>query len=406
MKVLVADKFESVGLEGLKGLGCEVDYQPDLKGDALAAAVKATGAEILVVRSTEVPEPVMEGSRLAVIIRAGAGYNTIDVAAASRLGIYVTNCPGKNSQAVAELAFGLLIAVDRHIAAGAEDIHHGIWNKKAYSQAKGLYGRTLGLVGMGKIGQEMIPRAKAFGMNVVAFSRWMTPDVAAALGIGRAAKPEDVAAQSDFVSVHVSLTTETRGMLGVAFFQAMRPGAVFVNTSRAEVVDQAALLEAVASKGIRAGLDVFEGEPSGGEGAYSGPLTEAKGIICSHHVGASTEQAQEAVALEVVRIVREFKATGSVPNVVNVKKGEIATHVLVVRHLDRVGVLAHVLDALKAEGISVQEMENIVLGGAKAAIAQISLDKGPSEVALSQIRANADVFDVSVFALERELATA
>jgi D-3-phosphoglycerate dehydrogenase len=406
MRILVADKFESVGLEGLKGLGCEVDYQPDLKGDALGEAVRESQAEILVVRSTEVPEQAMEGSRLAVIIRAGAGYNTIDVSAASRLGIYVTNCPGKNSQAVAELAFGLLIAVDRHIAECAIDLGRGIWNKKAYSKAKGLYGRTLGLIGMGRIGQEMIPRAKAFGMNVVAFSRWMTPEIAAALGIGRASSPEDVAAQSDFVSVHVSLTSETRGLLGDKFFGAMRQGAVFINTSRAEVVDQEALLRATEAKGIRAGLDVFAGEPAGGEGTYDGPLKEHPNVVCTHHIGASTDQAQEAVALEVVRIVKEFKQTGSVPNVVNVKKAEIATHVLVVRHEDKVGVLAHVLGVLKEEGISVQEMENIVLGGAAAAIAQISLDKAPTSPALDRIRANANVFDASVFALEREPALA
>lgn len=401
MKVLVADKFEAIGMDGLKGLGCEVLYEPDLKGDALGEAVRSSEADILVVRSTEIPEVAMANSRLAVIIRAGAGYNTIDVAAASRLGIYVANCPGKNSQAVAELAFGLMIAVDRHIAECASDLHQGVWNKKAYSQSRGLYGRTLGLIGMGKIGQEMITRAKAFGMNVVAFSRWMTPDVAAALGIGRATRPSEIAEQSDFVSVHVSLTPETRGMMGTDFFDKMRPGAVFVNTSRAEVVNQAALLAAVNAGQIRAGLDVFEGEPKVGQGAYDGPLKENVNVVCTHHIGASTDQAQEAVAMEVVRIVREYKLSGSVPNVVNVAKAEHATHVMVVRHADRVGVLAHVLGALKDEEISVQEMENIVLGGAMAAIAQISLDKGPSESALNRIRSNDNVFDASVFALER-----
>lgn len=406
MKVLVADKFESVGLEGLRSLGCEVLYEPHLKGEALGEAIRSTGAEVLVVRSTEVPEAAIENSKLAVIIRAGAGYNTIDVSAASRLGIYVTNCPGKNSQAVAELAFGLMLAVDRHIAECAIDLKRGIWNKKAYSKAKGLYGRTLGLIGMGKIGQEMIPRAKAFGMNVVAYSRWMTPEIAAALGIGRCTRPEDVAEQSDFVSVHVSLTGETRGMLGDRFFAAMRPGAVFINTSRAEVVQQAALMKAIEDKGIRAGLDVFEGEPTGGEGTYDGPLKDNLNVLCTHHIGASTDQAQEAVAEEVVRIVREYRQTGSVPNVVNVAKAELATHVLIVRHADRVGVLAHVLAVLKDEGISVQEMENIVLGGAHAAIAQISVDKGPSETALHDICANANVFDASVVPLEREPALA
>ena len=402
MRVLVADKFEEIGMEGLKNLGCEVLYQPDLKGDALAQAIKETEAEILVVRSTEVQQPAMEGSRLSLIIRAGAGYNTIDVAAASQLGIYVSNCPGKNSQAVAELAFGLMIAVDRHIPECVVDLNRGIWNKKAYSKARGLYGRTLGLIGMGRIGQEMITRAKAFGMNVVAFSRWMTPDVAAALGIGRCSRPEEVAAMADFVSVHVSLTPETRGMLGAKFFDAMRPGTVFINTSRAEVVDQSALLSAVNQKGVRAGLDVFEGEPKAAEASYEGDLRENANIVCTHHIGASTDQAQEAVALEVVRILREYKQTGNVPNVVNVAKAEHASHVLIVRHADRVGVLAHVLGALKEEEINVQEMENIVLGGAKAAIAQISLDKTPTEKALAAIRSNPNIFDASVIALDRE----
>lgn len=397
MKVLVADKFEKMGLNGLAGLGVDVIYQPDLKGDTLKDAIQTLEPEVLVVRSTKVESAMMDGSKLAVIIRAGAGYNTIDVAAASSYGIYVTNCPGKNSQAVAELAFGLMIAADRHIADCQVDLKNGIWNKKKYSSAKGLYGRTLGLIGMGKIGQEMIPRAKAFGMHVVAYSRWMTPEVAAALGIGRASTPEDVASMSDFVSVHVSLTSETRDLLGESFFNAMRPGAVFVNTSRAEVVQQHALEAALSSQKIMAGLDVFAGEPDVAEGPCETSLMQLPNVVVTHHIGASTDQAQEAVALEVVRIVREYKTTGSVPNVVNVGKGEVSTHVLVVRHVDRVGVLAHIFDVLKGESINVQEVENIVLGGAKSAIAQISLDKAPSDAAVAAIKMDDAVFDASVF---------
>ncbi len=401
MKVLVADKFEQSGLDGLNGLGTEVVYSPDLSDDSLAAALKESEAGILVVRSTKVTEPMMEGSKLGVIIRAGAGYNTIDVAAASNRGIMVSNCPGKNSQAVAELAFGLILALDRHIPDNVAELRAGKWNKKKYSKAKGLYARTLGLVGMGTIGQEMIPRAKAFGMNVVAYSRWMTPDIAAALGIGRAASLEELAAMSDVVSVHVSLTPETKNSLGDSFFGAMKKGAYFVNTSRGEVVNQAALLKAVDEKGILAGLDVFADEPTGGEGEYSGELKDNANVYCTHHIGASTDQAQEAVAAETVRIVREYKLTGVVPNVVNVKKAEVATHLLVVRHLDRVGVLAHVLSVLKDEGVNVQEMENVVLGGAKSAIAQISLDKEPSPDALLKIKMNENVFDAAVFAIEK-----
>lgn len=401
MKVLVADKFEKSGVDGLKALGCEVLSEPDLNGDSLASRIKESGCEILVVRSTKVTADMLEGVKLSLIIRAGAGYNTIDVEAASRHGILVTNCPGKNGLAVAELAFGLILACDRRIPDNVIQLREGKWNKKEFSKARGLYGRTLGLVGLGNIGQEMIPRAKAFGMQVLAYSRWMTPDLAAALHIGPAANVIEVAQLSDIISVHVALTPETKGLLGEEFFAATRPGTIFVNTSRAEVVDQAALEKAVKEKGIICGLDVFEGEPSGAEGAYEGSLTSAQGIYATHHIGASTEQAQEAIAAEVVRIVREYKTTGMAPNVINVKKAEVSTHLLVVRHLDRVGVLAGVLSVLKEEGVSVQEMENVILGGAKAAIAQIALDKEPSAGALLKMKRDPNVLDASVFPIQK-----
>jgi D-3-phosphoglycerate dehydrogenase / 2-oxoglutarate reductase len=401
MKVLVADKFEQSGLDGLKGLGAEVLYEPDLKDDALAQRVKESEAEGLVVRSTKVTAPMMEEGRLGLIIRAGAGYNTIDVDAASQRGILVANCPGKNAQAVSELAFGLMIAADRRIADNVIALREGRWNKKGFSKSSGLYGRTLGLIGMGNISQEMIQRAKGFGMNVIAYSRWMTPDVAAALGIARAESLVDLATQSDFVSVHVSLTAGTKGILGKSFFEAMRAGAVFVNTSRAEVVVQNEMLAALDEKGLFAAIDVFEGEPSGGEGTYDGPLKNHARVYCTHHIGASTDQAQEAVADEVVRIVRDKMVTGIVPNVVNIARAEVASHLMIVRHQDRVGVLAHVLAVLKDEGVNVQEMENIVLGGAKSAIAQIAVDKEPSPNALLAIRRHEAIFDATVLPIAK-----
>ena len=252
MRVLVADKFEASGLAGLKALGVTVDYRPELKEDPLGAAIQETEPDVLVVRSTMVTAPMLEGRNLSVVIRAGAGTNTIDVGAASSRGILVTNCPGKNSFAVAELAFGLILACDRHIPDNVAELKAGRWNKKAFSQARGLYGRTLGLVGLGRIGQEMITRGRAFGMNVVGYARWLTPDVAAALNIGRGETPVEVAAMSDVVSVHVALSPQTRGMLGEEFFAAMRPGSIFINTSRSEVVDERALMKALDSKKITA----------------------------------------------------------------------------------------------------------------------------------------------------------
>jgi D-3-phosphoglycerate dehydrogenase len=401
MKVLVADKFEESGLQGLRDAGCEVLYQPDLKDEALTEAVRSSQAEVLVVRSTRVSKATLEAGKLSLVIRAGAGYNTIDVETASERGIYVSNCPGKNSIAVAELAFGLLLALDRRIPDNAADLKQGVWNKKEYSKARGLFGRTLGLIGVGGIGCEMVPRARAFGMPVVAWSRSLTPARARELGVERKDSPEDVARAADAVSVHVALKPETKGLIGRAFFEAMRPGSFFINTSRAEVVDEAALEEAVRQKGIRAGLDVFAAEPAGGTGQLPAGLFESSSVIGTHHIGASTEQAQEAIAAETVRIVREYVETGRAPNVVNLARKSPATHLLVVRHFDRVGVLAAVFDEIKAAGINVQETENIVFDGARAAVARIHLNQAPEPATLEAIRrGSSDIIEMAVLPLQ------
>jgi len=397
MKVLVADKFEKSGLDGLAKAGCEVLYDPDLKDDALVEAIRASGAVALVVRSTKVTRPMLEAGRLSLVVRAGAGYNTIDVETASERGISVANCPGKNAIAVAELAFGLILALDRRIPENTADLKRGVWNKKEYSKARGLYGRTLGLIGLGGIGCEMCPRARAFGMRVVGWSRSLTDVKARNLGVEALDSIFQVAAASDVVSVHVALKPETTKLVGEDFFAAMKPGSFFVNTSRAEVVDQAALERAVREKGIRAGLDVFAGEPSGGGGSVDDPIFQLPGVVGTHHIGASTEQAQEAIAAETVRIVREFKETGRPPNVVNLAKKSPATHLLVIRHYDRVGVLAEVFDRIKAAGINVQETENVVFDGAKAAVARIHLNQAPSDGVVADIQAaTPDILEVTL----------
>ncbi len=399
MKVLVADKFEKSGLDGLRALGCEVLNEPDLKDEALAQRLAESEAAVLIVRSTKVTREMLEGSKLSLVVRAGAGYNTIDVAAASERGILVTNCPGKNSIAVAELAFGLLIACDRHIPDNVIQLREGKWNKKGFSKAAGLHGKTLGLVGMGNIGQEMVTRAKAFGMRVVAYSRWMTADVAAAMGIGYAKSLDELAERCDCISVHVALTPQTKGSIGKGFFDKMKAAGIFINTSRAEVVDQAALEAAVREKGITAGLDVFDGEPAGGDGAYEGSLRDLPGVYGTHHIGASTDQAQEAVAEETVRIVSEFKNSGVAPNVVKAGKGSPATHVLIVRHADKAGVQSGVFGAVQAAGLNAQETEVISLTAANAAISQVSVDGEPSAELLGRLKDIAGVLDASVLCL-------
>lgn len=399
MRVLVADTFEQSGLDGLADAGCEVLYDPALKDQALVDKVAGSSPDVLVVRSTKVPEAVLAAGPLKLVVRAGAGYNTIDVAAASARGIYVSNCPGKNSVAVAELAFALIAALDRRIADNVADLRAGVWNKAEYAKAKGLYGRTLGLIGVGGIGTEMIARAKGFGMPVVAWSRSLTPEKAEALGISRAETPREVAEAADVVSVHVALNDATRGLIDAAFLDAMKPGAFFINTSRGEIVDEGALAAAVRDKGLRAGLDVFADEPSGGTGAFAPAIVGLPGVYGTHHIGASTDQAQEAIAAEAVRIVRTFAETGTVPNVVNLARKTPATSTLVLRHLDRPGVLAATLDAISAAGLNVQEMENVVFDGAQAAVARINLEGTPDAAVLAAITANEAVIDVQVIGL-------
>jgi D-3-phosphoglycerate dehydrogenase len=217
------------------------------------------------------------------------------------------------------------------------------------------------------------------------------------LGVEKMGTPIEVARAADIVSVHVALKIDTRMLIGADFFAAMREGAYLINTSRGEVVDQQALVEAIKTKGIRAGLDVFAIEPTSAVAEFTDPIVKEASVYGTHHIGASTDQAQEAIAAETVRIIQSFKETGQVPNVINLAQRTPATHRLVVRHRDRPGVLAQVLEAIKAEHINVQEMENIVFEGAEAAVARINLDKAPTQALLDHLRAgNEDIIELNV----------
>jgi D-3-phosphoglycerate dehydrogenase len=340
---------------------------------------------------------MLDAGRLSLVVRAGAGVNTIDVAAASRRGIYVSNCPGRNSVAVAELAFGLILAADRRIPDNVAELRAGRWNKREFAKARGLHGRTLGLIGFGSIGQEMAVRAAAFGMTTVVWSRRFGREGAlemAELRPGSAIRvmpsPEAVAEASDVLSVHLALTPDTRNFVGAAILDRLNPGAIFINTARAEIVDHAALADAVRARGIRAGLDVFPDEPGAGTAAFAPPLAALPGVYGTHHIGASTEQAQEAIAAEAVRVIRVYSESGRVPNVVNLATRTPATHRLVVRHRDRPGVLAHVFDKLRAWNLNVQETENVIFEGASAAVASIHLDGEPPAELIHAIEQGSD----------------
>src|SRR5919206_1728173 len=257
MKVLIADKFEKVGIDGLKDLGCTVVSQPDVKAEELPAAIRAADPHILIVRGTKVSADALKaGTALTLVIRAGAGIDTIDVATASSQGVFVSNCPGKNSIAVAELVLGLLLACDRRIPDQVIELRQGQWSKGEYSKARGLFGRRLGIVGLGQIGREIAGRARAFGMRVIAWSRSLTHEEADRLGIAYAQTPLEVARLCDIVTINVAANAETRNLVNAEFLAAMRPGAYLINTSRGSVVDEAALAGAGRGKGLPAGLDV------------------------------------------------------------------------------------------------------------------------------------------------------
>ncbi len=384
MRLLIADKFPESFIAQFRSLGLAVDYEPELSAAALAERV--SDVQILVVRSKKVSrEVIVRGDKLELILRAGAGVDTIDVEAASERGIYVANCPGKNSVAVAELAMGLMLAVDRRIPAGTAELLAGSWNKKEYSKADGIKGKTLGIVGFGAIGQAVARRAAAFELDLLAWSVPAQPSVLAAHGARAPASLFELAELADIVTVHVPQVAETKKMFGVEFFSRMKRGAVFINTSRGGVVDQPALERAMREKGIRVGLDVFDPEPEGATGAFGGDIASLPGFVGTHHIGASTEQAQNAIAEEAVRICRAFVTTGQVPNCVNIEQHTPAKVQLLVRHYDKVGVLAAVLEIVRNHGLNVEDMTNTIFSGAKAAVAVIKLSAAPPEGLIQEI---------------------
>lgn len=401
MRVLIVDKLSTDTPTRLQAAGCAVEVAVGVSGDALVEKLQTMDPDVLVVRSTKVLGRHLEAARaLSLVVRAGAGVDNIDLPTASARGVYVSNCPGKNAIAVAELTLGHLVNADRRIADNVADLRNHRWNKAQYSKARGLYGRTLALLGAGNIGTEVIVRARAFGMKIRAWSMDLTPERAAALGITIAATPLEACRGADALSIHLSLSAETRGLVDRKLLDALAPGATVINTSRGEIIDQAALIEAVKTRGLRAGLDVFAEEPAGGEGAFPYEIADVPGVYGTHHIGASTDQASEAVADEVVRIIETYLRKGEVPNVVNLATRTVATHVLVVRHADRVGVLAGVLGVLREAGVNVEEMENIIFQGGKAACARIQIASHPGREVLARIEANPDVYAASLVALE------
>jgi D-3-phosphoglycerate dehydrogenase / 2-oxoglutarate reductase len=392
--VLIADKFPDQAIQEMKDLDLEVKYSPKLGEKDLPEAIK--DVDILVVRSTVVSEETIKQSNmLNLIIRAGAGVNNINIAAANQKGIYVANCPGMNSIAVAELAIGLMVSLDRRIPDNVIDFKNSKWNKGEYSKAEGLFGKTLAIVGVGAIGKEVAKRALAFGMNVYGKDISRIEGVA----IKDFSEMDQILPMADVISLHLPSTPQTKGLFNKEMFGYLKPGALLINTARADLIDEDAMLEAIKEKNIRVALDVFKGEPEGKTGEVKSKLQDNPNIYVTHHIGASTEQAQNAVADETIRIIKDYITSGVIAHWVNRAKITDAKYQLVVKHYDRPGVLASILAVIRDGNINIEEIENVIFQGGVAAACTMKLMSAATADMIKKMHENPQVISVSHVAL-------
>lgn len=312
-RVLVADKIAREGLTPLTSdPRFELIERPGLKGEDLTAAVAEADA-VLVRSATKITrEALARATRLKVIGRAGVGVDTIDVEAATEKGVAVMNAPAGNTVSAAELAFALLLAVIRKVPAADRSMKDGKWDRSSFSGTE-LYRKTLGLIGAGRIGGEVARRARAFGMRVLAYDPYLSAE--AAKGMGVELQPlETVLREADAISLHVPLTEHTRGILGEERLALLKPGAVIVNAARGGLVDETALLRRLAEGKLGgAAFDVFDQEPLPADH----PLRSAPNVVLTPHLGASTEEAQLNVAIEIAEAVKAALLEGDFAGAVN-----------------------------------------------------------------------------------------
>ena len=402
MRVLFADAVGESTVAELEARGHTCVVDSGLRAGDLPSSLG--GFDALVVRSTKVVGEVFEkADRLALVIRAGAGTNTIDTSAAAARGVLVANLPGRNAVAVAELTMGLLLAVERRIVDCTVDLRSGRWNKKTYGAARGLYGSTMGILGLGSIGLEVAQRARAFGMDVLTLAKPDRSERVRArveeLHIGTVESLADLLPACDVVSLHLPSKPDTAGLVDRSFLGQMKRGSILLNTSRGDLVDEGALLDALDRQDLRAGLDVFADEPGSGSAEWNSRLAQHPRVVGTHHIGASTRQAQDAIAAGVVEVIDAF-VQGETPNCVNLTPSRIGSATLTVRHLDRVGVLAHVLDRLSRDRLNVEHMQNRVFRGGDAAVATIDVAGTLSDDLLADLGALPDVFGVSATTID------
>lgn len=311
--VLVADQ---IAPEGLAPLASDPRFtlvkKPVISGDELAQAI-ATADAVLVRSATKITRASLaHADRLRCIGRAGVGVDTIDVEAASERGIAVLTAPAGNTVSAAELTMALLLSLARKIPAADRSMRAGEWERKAFMGFE-LHGKTLGLVGAGRIGGQVAKRARAFGMHVIVYDPWLTAARAQELDVSLATLDE-VLTTSHVISVHVPLTSATAGLIGAEQLARTRPGTVLLNVARGGVVNEAALLEALQNGHLGgAALDVYEKEPHPADS----PFRTLPNVVLTPHLGASTAEAQLNVSVEIAEAVRNFLTSGDLSNAVN-----------------------------------------------------------------------------------------
>jgi len=311
-RVLVADDLSPEAVSILRAAGLEVDVKVGLKPDELLALIGDYDG--LAVRSaTKVTAKVLDAAkRLRVVGRAGVGVDNVDLPAATRKGVVVMNTPGGSATTVAELALAMMLALSRHVAAATASVKAGKWEKKKF-QGRELAGKTLGVVGIGNIGSILVDRCLALKMKVIAYDPFISPEAAAKLGV-RLVPLDALWGEADVISLHVPLTDKTRHMVNAGTLALMKPGALLINCARGGIVDEQALAAALASGHLGgAALDVFEQEPA----AADHPLFKLDNVVLTPHLGASTEEAQVAVAIAVAEQLAAYLTAGVVKNAVN-----------------------------------------------------------------------------------------
>ena len=376
MKVLIADLFSQSALDELTSAGIPFIYNHQLAGDSLKACLESESPEILVVRSTKVTSDMITASpSLEVIIRAGAGTDNIDTSTASTHSIIVANCPGKNSIAVAELVMGHMLSVDRRLPENYSLLKQGRWNKGAFSECVGLKGRKVGIIGLGAIGREVAVRAKSFGMEVCGTDPSVSAEQAQAIGIEFFATALEVARVSDIITFHVPATSQTRFMINSAFLGNCKEHCVIINTSRGDLVNEEELLLELNNRpNLWYACDVYSGEPAAKECEFVHALAQHPKVYGSHHIGASTKQAEAAIGQEALRIILQYNRSRKVDagNIVNMQSGTKAQFQINVRHHG--DALLGILASLAECGCKVQEIENKAFKDGAAFTATINLN--------------------------------